>query len=551
MLQEMPTAKKTPSLDLQTHLAELEAKGLLVRIDHPVNKDTEMHPLVRLQFIGGLPEADRRAFLFTNVVDSSGKTYDIPVVIGAFAASAEIYSIGVGRPVEDIGKDWLQAINNPIAPIVVDDPACQEVVMQGDDLRKPGGGLSAFPIPVSTPGYDAGPYLTTTSVITVDPDTGIRNVGTYRAQLKANDRLGVRMSSRTGGAGGYLHWKKYRERNEKMPVAIVVGAAPIIVYTGANKLAIDQDELSVAGGLAGQPIRTAKCVAVPLEVPADAEFVFEGWIDTDLLEPEGPFGESNGYVALEDFNMSMEVTAITHRKNAVFASMLSQVTPSESSVMKKLDLEPIFLDHLRHNMSLKSALRVVMHEPLTNLRPVIFVQFANGTPKTEIWRGLKGTASRQADCGKIVIAVSEDIDPTNTDAIMWSLAYRSNPIEDVLIEPYRSTGHAPKSGHAVLDSSMLIDATLKGKLGPLALPAKQYMERAQDLWKELGLAPLKLQQPWHGYELGDWTEKWAQFAVNAVDGKWAANGDDTYSRRHGGLTPETPARLVETGDEKH
>jgi UbiD family decarboxylase len=89
-----------------------------------------------------------------------------------------------------------------------------------------------------------------------------------------------------------------------------------------------------------------------------------------------------------------------------------------------------------------------MHEALSNLRPIIFVQFSNGTPKTEIWRGLQGTAARQADSGKIVIAVSEDIDPENTDAVMWSLAYRSNPIEDVHVEPYRSTGHAPSQDRA-------------------------------------------------------------------------------------------------------
>src|SRR5262245_17719523 len=74
-----------PRLDLQSHIADLEAKGLLVRIDHPVNKDTELHPLVRLQFIGGIPEAERRAFLFTNVVDATGRRYDMPVVVGSIA----------------------------------------------------------------------------------------------------------------------------------------------------------------------------------------------------------------------------------------------------------------------------------------------------------------------------------------------------------------------------------------------------------------------------------------------------------------------------------
>ena len=135
-----------------------------------------------------------------------------------------------------------------------------------------------------------------------------------------------------------------------MPCAIVIGGAPVVIYTGPQKLAIDQDEMTVAGALAGAPIRIAKAVTVDLEVPADAEIVIEGLIDTDMLEPEGPFGESNGYVALEDFNMSMQVTAITHRRSPVFASIISQVTPSESSVIKKVAYEPMFLTHLRDQL---------------------------------------------------------------------------------------------------------------------------------------------------------------------------------------------------------
>src|SRR5829696_8116913 len=99
-----------PRLDLQEHLAELEARGLLTRIDHPVCKDTELHPLVRLQFIGGIPQSERKAFLFTNVVDATGRKYDMPVVVGSIAASAEIYSLGMRARVEDIGKRWMEAI---------------------------------------------------------------------------------------------------------------------------------------------------------------------------------------------------------------------------------------------------------------------------------------------------------------------------------------------------------------------------------------------------------------------------------------------------------
>ena len=533
------------SLDFQEHLAQLEAHGLLIRIDRPINKDTELHPLVRLQFLGGIPEEERRAFLFTNVVDSRGRHYEIPVAVGAFAASAKIYAFGMGRPVEEISAAWKHAIANPIPPVRVSSPACQEVVIQGDELRRPGGGLASLPVPISTPGFDAAPYLTATLCITKDPETGVRNMGTYRAALKKTDRLGVRMSARIGGAGGYLHWQKYRERREPMPCAIVMGCAPVIAYTGPQKLATDQDEITVAGALAGAPIRTAKCVTVDLEVPADSEIVIEGRIEPDLLEPEGPFGESNGYVALEDYNMSMQVTAITRKRSPVFVSIISQVTPSESSLIKKIAYEPLFLAHLQEHLSIKGIRRVVLHEPLSNIRPVIFLQFANGAPRTEVWRGLRGASTQRADCGKIVIAVSEDIDPSNADAVLWSLAYRSNPVEDVQIEPYRSIGHAPKSGAATMDSTLLIDATLKRPMAPLALPTRELMERALGIWNELGLPAVTLRPPWHGYSLGDWSDAWEQFARNAVAGDWEKNGINTAARKRGGLTPETPVRSIE------
>src|SRR5262249_60636745 len=112
------------------------------------------------------------------------------------------------------------------------------------------------------------------------------------------------------------------------------GCAPGAMCAGGVKPARDLAERAVAGALAGARMRRAKAVSVDLNVPADAEIVIEGLIDPELLEPEGPFGESHGHVALEDFNMSMRVSAITHRRSPVFASIISQVTPSESSVLK-------------------------------------------------------------------------------------------------------------------------------------------------------------------------------------------------------------------------
>jgi UbiD family decarboxylase len=534
---------RRPALDFQVHIADLEARGLLVRVDRPIDKDTELHPLVRWQFLGGVAESARRAFLFTNVIDAKGRRYDIPVVVGALAASPEIYSVGMGREVERIGAAWMHAIAHPIPPVEVGEAPCQEVVITGEELRRPGGGLAALPVPVSTPGFDAAPYLTATLCVTRDPDSGVQNMGMYRAALKATDRLAVRMVARpSGGAGGYYHWRKYSARCEPMPIAIAIGCAPVVVFTGPQKLAIDFDELAVAGGLAGAPIRMVKCKTVDLMAPADAEIVIEGIIDPEKLEPEAPFGESNGYVALEAYNMPMQVTAITRKAAPVFASIISQVTPSESSVIKKVAYEPLFLDHLRNTLAIKGIRAVVMHERLTNLRPVIFLQYAAGTPRSEVWRGLSGASILMPNCGKVVIAVSEDIDPRSTDAVLWSLAYRSNPIEDVHISPYRGGVQGAQYGPRGADSAMLIDATRKRPMPPLALPAREFMEHARAIWDELGLPALAVQSPWHGYTLGDWTEAWETFARRAIAGDWEETGRETLARQRTGVTPETSTK---------
>ena len=147
--------------DLHDHLRALEEAGLVLRIDVPINKDTEMHPLMRWQFCGGMDENDRKAMLFTNVVDSKGKKYDMPVLIGAMAASPRIFEIGIGQPPDKMIDAWARAMGNLVPPRLVESGPCQEVVIEGDALNKPGCALDALPVPISTPGWDNAPYLLT------------------------------------------------------------------------------------------------------------------------------------------------------------------------------------------------------------------------------------------------------------------------------------------------------------------------------------------------------------------------------------------------------
>ncbi|HEV8016001.1 MAG TPA: UbiD family decarboxylase [Stellaceae bacterium] len=530
--------------DLHDHLAALKAKNLLVTIDEKIDKDAELHPLVRWQFVGGMKEEERKAFLFTNIVDGKGRKYDMPVVVGAIAANRAIYSIGMGAPVEEIEAKWQRAIAHPVEPRIVNEAPCHEVVIEGKDLEGEGHGLDALPIPVSTPGFDAAPTLTATNVITRDPETLVQNMGTYRAALKAPDRLVVRMATRVGGAGGYQHYLKHQKRGDKtMPCAIVLGCPPYVAFMGPQKLPLDVDEFKVAGGLAGAPINVVRARTVDLLVPAEAEVVIEGLIDTEYVEPEAPFGESHGHIALEEFNMPMRVTAITHRRDAIIPSYISQVAPSESSVIKRVSYEPLFLAHLRDTLGIKGVKRVSLHEKLTGLLRVTVISIAKGTPRTEVWRALQGAAFFKGDMGKITLAVSEDIDPDNADAILWAMAYRMNPVEDVQCVPHRGQGHGPKrEAENDEDSSLLMDATAKGDMPPLALPKREYMERAQKIWEKLGLPALRPEAPWFGYSLGDWSPKWDEAAARAATGRYLENGRISAQQKKKGVKPETKFR---------
>lgn len=531
--------------DLHDHLDALRERGLLVEVDRPIDKDAEMHPLVRWQYVGGIEEHERKAFLFTNVVNAQGRKYKFPVVVGAFAGNREIYGIGMRAPLDEVQQRWDHAIANPIPPRVVESGPCQDVVITGDQLKGEGNGLDALPIPVSTPGFDGAPTLTATNVITRDPETGIQNHGTYRAGLKAPDRMVVRMATRVGGAGGYRHYQKHQKRGDKtMPIAIVLGAPPCVAFVAPMKLPIDLDEVGVAGGVAGAPINMVRAKTVDLLVPAEAEIVIEGLIDTEYVEPEGPFGESHGHVALEQFNMPMRVTAITHRNNAIVASYLSQVTPSESSAIKRVSYEPMFLSHLRNTLGIKGVKRVTLHERMTALRRMAVVTVEQGTPRSEVWRALYGVTSFKADCGKICIAVNDDIEPENSDALFWALAFRMNPVEDLQVLKHRSGGHGPEREHETdeEDATLLIDATTKEVLPPFALPKREYMERSRKIWEEMGLPKLRPQSPWFGSPVGDWLAVWDEGGKRAATGGYLENGRISEKAVRKGLRPETSYR---------
>jgi 4-hydroxy-3-polyprenylbenzoate decarboxylase len=536
--------------DLHDHLERLEREGLLIRVKEAVDKDQEMHPLVRWQFRGGIKEKDRKAFLFEKPVDARGKSYDIPVAIGILAANRRIYGLGLGCDPSQVNQLWAVAKANPIPPVEIPSDAApvHEVIYQGEDLNVPSQGVDGIPVPISTPGWDNAPYISAAHFITQDPDNGIHNIGTYRAMIKAPDRVGCNPSLELG-QGIYVHWEKYRARREKMPAALCIGGVPAISYVAAQKLNYDVDEFAVAGGLVKAPIRVVRAKTVPLLVPADAEIIIEGWVNTEWLEPEAPFGESHGHVNPKEYNPYMDVTAITRRKKAILCSIISQVTPSESSVIKKMAYEPLYLDHLKNVLGVKSVMRVMLHEPLTATQKLTVIQMRKPS-QAEVWRALMGAVAFRPSMSKIVIAVDEDIDPENLDAVFWALGYRSQPHRDVQIIRGTDVGHAPRhdARGSADDSCLLWDATLKETFPPISLPKKEYMERARKLWEKLGLQKLEPESPWFGYSLGDWNPELDEEAKLATAGEFWQTGKKIAGERR--RTEDVPVNTSYYGQQK-
>ena len=522
---------------LGKYVEGLDKAGKLVRITTPVNKDTELHPLVRLQF-RGLPESQRKAFIFENVVDSNGRSYPIPVLVGALAGSADIYALGMGCKIEEIADVWQEALAKPLTPNRVDKAPCQDVVITGDELTRPGGGLGRLPIPISTPGFDNAPYTSASHWVSKDPDEGIHNLGNYRGMVKAENRIGV--LSGMLGVGLRDHVDRWRKKGlERMPAAIVIGAPPHVTYTAVTRIPNDMCEYDVAGAMSGRPLDVVRCVTQDLMVPAESEIVIEGTIPTNVLEMEGAFGEFPGYMAQRDYSFFMDITAITMKTKPIYLSILSQLPPSESSKM-------------RHIGRAAASFKLLRDNGFDNVSQVEYLECA-GSNAIVVLKIKKRHENDAKDAlrllakrfiGKIAIAVDADINLDDAENILWAVAYRSQPYRDAEIvdsplfalDPSVAPSGQSRgltSGTPARSSALLIDATMPWAYPPLSLPKRQYMERAIEMWRSLQLPSLNLKEPWWGYSLGYWTPEEEKEAELAVQGRHYETGEKQTKTRKG------------------
>jgi 4-hydroxy-3-polyprenylbenzoate decarboxylase len=335
---EKPVGTKKPVgtySDVRQYLDELDRRDLLIRVDRKTNKDTEIMPLVRWQF-RGLEQSQRKGWLFSDVTDARGREFDGSVAVAILGASPTVYAaaMGVDSP-DEIAAKWAEAQSSPIEPreVDADDAPVKEVKILGDEVVS-SGGIDAFPVTITNPGSDVSAYFSAPIWITKDPETGVYNAGTYRAMVKAADRIGVSMIT---GQDARVHWEKAKAMGVPLEAVLILSPSPALSVCSVNKL--DISEYNAAGAIDGAPLELVKAETVDLLIPATAEIAIEGKFRTDILETEGPFGEFGGYVGAQDYQLIFEVSAITHRKSPVLQAFISEMPPSESSCMRKAGFE--------------------------------------------------------------------------------------------------------------------------------------------------------------------------------------------------------------------
>ena len=467
--------------DLREYLSVLEKKGKLKRVKKQVDKDWELAAVCRQLFHKIAPEK-RPALLFENV-----KGFSIPVAAGVLGASKQIYALGLETDsVEGINRKWDEALGNPIPPRMVKTGPCKENVLHGDQVN-----ISKLPVPVWTVGEDPGPFFTSPYVITKDPETGNRNVGTYRMQVKGPNKTGFLIGVRQDAA---WHIRRNNELNKPTPVAVVIGADPSIGYVSVSKMSDALDEFAVAGALRGKPVDLVPCETVPLEVPATAEIVLEGEIPANTLEQEGPFGEYTGYMGPAGDQPFFKIKCMTFRNNPIYQAFISQMPPSESSCIRGVGREWPLFKHLKH----------VLRLPIKDLRlkeaggsGAYCVVSLNKQFEGQVRQLMYGIWSMRTGFGKITVVVDDDIDVWDDFAVDWALSWRVRPDRDVYIErDVQAVGLDPSQAppsvpqHAPIrhvTSRIAIDATRKHEYPAVSLPPKEHLDLVASRWKEYGI----------------------------------------------------------------
>ena len=484
------------SSDLRDFIALLEQRGELVRIKQEVDPYLEMTEISDRTL-----RAKGPALLFENP-----KGYDVPVLCNLFGTPERV-ALGMGQEnvsaLRDVGEllaflkepeppkglldlwekrhDFKQVLNMPVK--VVKKAPCQQIVLEGDQVD-----LDQLPIQTCWPG-DAAPLVTWALAITRGPEKERQNLGIYRMQKIAKNKLIMRWLAHRGGALDYRDFQK-KNPGKPYPVAIALGADPATTLGAVTPVPDTLSEYAFAGLLRGEKTQVVKCIGSDLQVPASAEYILEGFLHGDEAE-EGPFGDHTGYYNEVETFPVFTIDRITHRENPIYHSTYTGRPPDEPAILG-VALNEVFVPILKKQFPEIVDFYLPPEGCSYRMAVVSMKKQYPGHAK----RVMMGVWSflRQFMYTKFVIVTDDDVDVRNWEDVIWAMTTRMDPVRDtVMIEntPIDYLDFAsPVSG---LGSKMGMDATNKmpgetnREWGEPIVMDETIKQRVDELWNELGI----------------------------------------------------------------
>ena len=475
--------------DLREFVSTLEREGELKRIS------VEADPILEIaEITDRVSKAFGPALLFENPKGSS-----IPLLINAFGSDKRM-ALALEAPTVDSIAERISEILDlkapegildklrmlpklgelaGVFPTSVKSGPCKEVI----ERDRPS--LDKFPILQCWP-QDGGRFITLGCVFTKNPATGKRNCGMYRMQVYDEKTTAMHWQTQKHGA---WHATKARERGEKVPVAVAIGCDPAVVFSAIVPLPDDLDEMIFAGFVRRKPVEMAPCETVPLEVPANAEIVLEGWVDPAELRTEGPFGDHTGFYSLEGEYPVFRLSCITHRRDPIYQTIIVGKPPQEDCFMGTA-VERIFLPVIR-----KQIPEIVdMHLPWAGVfHNLMIVAIEKRWPghARKVMSAVWGTG--QMMFTKCIVVVDHDTNVRDMAEVAWKVLNHIDPERDIqfTLGPVDTLDHASRLQD--FGSKMGIDATRKWPSEGFSRPWPEEIrmspairERVSRRWKEYG-----------------------------------------------------------------
>lgn len=462
-------------------LAALEKAGELKRVPFPVATELEITEFAdrEMKSPGGgkallfdKPTIEGRESKFPLAINTMGSHKRMALALGIESVdelAQQMQLILKAKPPSGFREAWTlvkQGVDLLHArPKHVKDGPCKEVInrFKPNEIT-----LNDLPILKCWP-KDGGRFITFPNVHTRDPETGERNVGMYRMQLYDEKTTGMHWQVHKVGA---RHGKMYYEKNEPMPVAVTLGGDPAYTFAATAPLPDGLDEILFAGFVRKKSVELVKCETIDLEVPADVDFVLEGYVQPGELRAEGPFGDHTGFYTNVDDYPVFHLTALTHRKQPVYPATIVGIPPMEDFYIGDASVR-IFLPVMKMNFPEIMDIALPAEGVFHNL---VFVSIRKQYPYQafKIMHGLWGMG--QMMFSKYIIVVDEDCDVHNTSEVLFRLCANTDPQRDSTFvkSPCDSLDHAPSIAN--IGSHMGLDATRK-------LPGEGYHRQWPELLK--------------------------------------------------------------------